>query len=58
MSKKTKIVKKDGSATPYFWSDKDGKELTEKTVYKQTDRGVTRMKGVKFDVTRKKMNRD
>lgn len=55
---RNKIVKKDGTPTPYFWSDKDGKELTEKTVYKLTERGVTRMKGVSFDVTRKKINRD
>jgi hypothetical protein len=54
---RTNIVKKDGSPTPYFWSDKDGNDLTAKTVYKRTDRGVTRMKGVQFDVTRKKINR-
>ena len=47
---KTRIFKKDGTPTPFFWTDKDGKERTEKTVFKKTDTGVKRMKGVQFDV--------
>jgi hypothetical protein len=49
MAPKNKIFKKDGSATPYFWSDKDSNARTEKTVYKQTRDGVKRMTGVQFN---------
>jgi hypothetical protein len=47
---RTRIFKKDGTPTPFFWTDKDGKAPTEKTVFKKTDTGVKRMKGVHFDV--------
>jgi hypothetical protein len=49
---RTRIFKKDGKPTPFFWTDKDGKALTEKTVFKKTETGVKRMKGVHFDVGR------
>ena len=43
------IRKKDGTDTPYFWSDEDKTAKTEKTVYKATPEGVKRMRGVHFD---------
>ena len=46
---RTRIVKKDGSPTPFFWSDKDGTDRERKTVYKQTESGVKRIKGVYFN---------
>lgn len=49
---RTRIIRKNGTPTSYFWSDKDGREKTEKTVYKKTESGVKRMRGVTFDVTR------
>jgi len=49
---KTRIFKKDGTPTPFFWTDKDGKALSEKTVFKKTDSGIKRMKGVHFDVAK------
>jgi hypothetical protein len=52
-----KIFKKDGSATPYFWLEKE-KETRTKTVYKQTPEGVRRMKGVRFNPTTNQMRRD
>ena len=52
MAKKIKIFKKDGSPTPFFWSDKDGADKTHQTVYKQTETGVKRMTGVHYDVHR------
>jgi hypothetical protein len=52
---RVKIFKKDGSATPYFWSDKEAG--ADKTVYKQTDEGVKRMKGVRYDAAAKRMLR-
>jgi hypothetical protein len=55
---KKKISKKDGTPTPYFWSDKDGTEMTRKTVYKQTNDGVKRMTGVHFDATTKRIQKD
>ena len=55
---KVKITKKNGSATPYFWSDKerDGEKL--KTVYKQTAEGVKRMRGVRFDPVENRMHKE
>jgi hypothetical protein len=50
-----KILRKDGTSTPYFWSDADKAQASEKTVYKQTTDGVKRMKGVHFDSTRKRI---
>ena len=52
-----RIYKKDGSATPYFWSDADKSAATEKTVYKKTDDDVKRMKGVHFDSIAKRIVR-
>jgi len=47
---RNRIFKEDGKPTPFFWTDKDGKGLTEKTVFKKTISGVKRMRGVHFDV--------
>jgi hypothetical protein len=52
-----KIAKKDGTPTPYFWSDKDGADLKSRTVYKQTVEGVKRMKGVRFNAVTNRMRR-
>lgn len=54
---KTKIVRKDGSPSPYFWSDDDGSAPTRKRVYKQTSDGVKRMRGVRFDSVKNRMRR-
>lgn len=55
---KVKINKKDGTTSPYFWSDKDTAKRTEKTVYKQTSDGVKRMRGVHFDPVENRMHKD
>lgn len=55
---KIKIFKKDGSPTPYFWSDKADEERTSKTVYKQTSDGVKRMRGVRFNAATNRMRKD
>jgi hypothetical protein len=52
------IVKKDGTPTPYFWSEKDGADRTSKTVYKRTEDGIKRMKGVRYNAVAKLMRRD
>lgn len=44
-----KIYKKDGSPSPYFWSDKEKTDQDNKTVYKQTSNGIKRMRGVHYD---------
>lgn len=54
---KMKIVKKDGSTTPYFWSDEDGSAPTRKRIYKQTSSGVKRMRGVRFDSVKNRIRR-
>ena len=52
-----RITKKDGTVTPYFWSDKEGSDLTRRTVYKQTGEGVKRMRGVRFNSVTNRMRR-
>lgn len=52
-----KITKKDGSSTPYFWSDKNKADRTMRTVYKQTGEGIKRMKGVRFNSETNRMRR-
>lgn len=54
---KVKITKKDGTATPYFWSDREDSDRNHKTVYKQTSDGVKRMKGVHFDPVTNRMHK-
>lgn len=54
---KVKISKKDGTSTPYFWSDKEDSAGTHKTVYKQTTDGVKRMRGVHFDPVANRMHK-
>lgn len=51
------ISRKDGSPSPYFWSDKDGSAPTRKRVYKETSDGVTRMRGVRFDSLKNRIRR-
>lgn len=52
-----KIFKKDGTPTPYFWSDRDGTVTTRKTVYKATREGVKRIKGVQFNADTNRMHK-
>ncbi len=54
---RVKIFKKDGTATPYFWSDRDT-DRTNLTVYKKTADGVKRMRGVHYDATTRQMHKD
>ncbi len=53
-----KIFKKDGTPTSYFWSDKNVNGKTKHTVYKQTERGVKKMKGVQYEPATNRMHRD
>lgn len=45
---KIRIFRKDGTPTPYFWSDRDS-DRTNLTIYKKTPDGVKRMRGVHYD---------
>ncbi len=54
---KVKIYRKDGTPTPYFWSDRDS-DRTNLTVYKQTDDGVKRMRGVHYDAIARQMRKE
>ena len=47
---RVKIVKPDGSPSPYFWSDKRDPQVPLKTVYKKTSDGVKRLRGVRYDL--------
>ncbi len=53
-----KINRPDGTPSPYFWEDTEAGDKHARTVYKQTDDGVKRMRGVHFDAARKKIRRD
>ena len=46
---KIPITKKDGSPTPYFWSDRDGSDRKHQTMYKKTKDGIKRITGAHFD---------
>ena len=54
---KVKIFKKDGTPTPYFWSNKHSGDRSCQTVYKHTSDGIKRMKGVHFDAIKNRMVR-
>jgi hypothetical protein len=56
--KKITILKKSGAPTPFFWTEADGTDRTRQTVYKQTEDGVKRMKGVTYDVAANRVNKD
>ena len=47
---RVKIVKPDGSPSPYFWSDKKDAEVPLKRVYKETPGGVKRLRGMRYDL--------
>ncbi len=53
-----KISKRDGTATQYFWSDRDGTDEKRKSVYRQADDGVKRMRGVRYDSTANRIRKD
>jgi hypothetical protein len=55
---RTKIYKKDGTPTEFFWSDTDGTEPTRKMVYKETKEGLKRMKTVRFNVGTNEFHRE
>ena len=56
--KKIPILKKNGSPSPFFWSEADGTDRSRQTVYKQTEEGIKRMKGVTYDVAANQVNKD
>ncbi len=57
---KVKIVRPDGTPSPYFWDNKDKKEAKAalKIVYKKTDDGVKRLRGVRYDLARNTFQKD
>ena len=55
---KVKIFKKDGTPTPYFWSDRDTTDRTNLTIYKQTSDGIKRIRGAHFDAVANRVRKD
>ena len=47
---RVKIVKPDGTPSPYFWKDEKDGSKPLKTVFKKTDGGIKRLKGVRYDL--------
>jgi hypothetical protein len=55
---RVKIVRPDGSPSPYFWkNDKDAKKKL-KTVYKVTPDGIKRLRGVLYDLANNTFRKD
>ena len=55
---RVKIVRPDGSPSPYFWSDKRDPKTPLKTVYKKTSGKVKRLKGVRYDLAKNTFLKD
>ena len=53
-----RIKRPNGAPSPYFWVDTEPGRKQERTVYKRTEDGVKRMRGVHFDAALKKIRRD
>lgn len=47
---RVKIVRPDGSPSPYFWKKEKEPNKPLKAVYKKTADGVKRLRGVRYDV--------
>lgn len=43
------IQNKHGEATEYFWSDKHSTDPKRATVFRKTENGIKKMRGVHFD---------
>jgi hypothetical protein len=54
---KVKIFKKDGTATPFFWLNKDSVDRKRAAVYKRTAEGIKRLKDVRFNAITNRMRR-
>lgn len=55
---KIQILKKDGTVTGYFWSDRLDNDQPLKTVYRTTADGrVQRSKSVRYDINRQRLQR-
>ena len=55
---RNKIVRPDGTPSPFFWKDgKDGASKL-KTVYKVTPEGVKRLRGVRYDLAKNTFLKD
>lgn len=51
-------IHQDGQRTKFFWSDRDGNDRKQRTVYKETEGKITKMLGVRFDVDANRFNKD
>lgn len=51
------ITKKDGTPTPYFWSNRDS-DRTRQTIYKKTKGGIKRITGAYFDTVAKEVRKE
>ena len=57
MKKKT-ILKKSGAPSPFFYDETDSADPARHTVYKLTEEGVKRMRGVTYDAATNQVNKD
>jgi len=55
---RVKIVRPDGSPSPYFWKDEKDAKKVLKTVYKKTSDGVKRLRGVRYDLANNTFQKD
>jgi hypothetical protein len=55
---KVKIVRPDGSPSPYLWDDKEKSDDSLRTAYKKTKSGIKRLKGVQYDIVENTFRKD
>lgn len=56
--KKNPILTKNGKPSPFFWTDSEVSDQARQTVYKQTEAGVKKMRGVTYNVAAGQINKD
>jgi hypothetical protein len=54
---KVKIKKLNGTPTRFFWRDEEDEGPTDKTVYKQADGDVKKLKTMRFNPVSNQMRR-
>lgn len=55
---KIRIMKKDGTPSRFFWLDRDGGDRTNETLYRETEDGVKRIRGVHFNAVTNRVRKD
>lgn len=55
---RVRIAKANGNPSKYFWKDNETGDRERMTVYKKTENGVRRQKGVHFNAVKNELVKD